>query len=256
MLSLLLLHYWKETTDRGRRQQRGDILASWKGGSVFEREHLAPLTPGKRVVKVINICVSVTRKLVESFSGSVAVCTGVVPMMPCCVVWALQGWLLVFHFGGSRNRIRNRGPSETTTLWLCWTSLSRSNPTVPKQQAGIDDVLWWLRQSRKHLQCPAVVQGFSERGALFGLRLWDGCLRSQDWLSGNENITPRKGVHESITQSVSLWDPPILIQIRWCVFEWWFSSEPGLATINNRKLNIPKVKPPSSSSMCPSLPMA
>lgn len=77
MLSLLLLHYWKETTDRGRRQQRRrEILASWKGGNVFEWEHLAPLTPGKRV-KVINICVSTFGKLWEAFPE----------VWPCALGW-------------------------------------------------------------------------------------------------------------------------------------------------------------------------
>lgn len=100
MLSLLLLHYWKETTDRGRRQQRrGEILASWKGGNVFKREHLTPLTPGKRV-KVINICVSAFGKLWEAFPE----------VWPCAVGWF--PWCRAVLFGSLQ------GVVDRFPLWV------------------------------------------------------------------------------------------------------------------------------------------
>lgn len=177
MLSLLLLHYWKETTERGRRQQRrGEILASWKGGSVFEREHLTPLTPGKRV-EAINIWVSVIGKLRKAFPEVWPCAPGGSHEAVLCCLGHFRVWLLVFHFGWiqepyqEQKAIRN----HNTLTMLNWVCLGQT-PQYRNSKLALMMWLRSLRQSRKLLQCPAVVQGFSERGALFGLRLWGGCL--------------------------------------------------------------------------------
>lgn len=93
-----------------------------------------------------------------------------------CCLGHFRVWLLVFHFGWiqepyqGRRAIRN----HNTLTMLNWVCLGQT----PQYRNSKLALMMWLRslwQNRKHLQCPAVVQGFSERSALFGLRLWD-CL--------------------------------------------------------------------------------
>lgn len=191
MLSLLLLHYWKETTDRGRRQQRrgGRILASWKGGNVFEREHLSPLTPGKRV-KVINICVSVFGKLWEAFTE----------VGPCAPRWF--PWCRAVLFGSIQ------GVVDSFPLWVepgtvsgmeghqipqyfdyVELSFSWSNPTVPKRQVGIDDVVTVALEEQETSPVPCCGEGIFWAGRIVWFAHVRQPFRPQDWLSGNENTS-------------------------------------------------------------------
>ncbi len=216
MLSLLLLHYWKETTDRGRRQQRGDILASWKGGSVFEREHLAPLTPGKRV-KVINICVSVTRKLWKAFPEVWPCAPGWFPWCRAVLFGSLQGVVASFPLWVDPGTVSGtEGHQKPQHFDYVELSLSRSNPTVPKQQAGIDDVAMVTPAEQETSPVPCCGAGIFWAGRIVWFALVRWLFRSQDWLSGNENTSRRGKAYMKASRNLCLCEiHPYSSKIRW-----------------------------------------
>lgn len=185
-------------------------------------------------------------------------CTGVVPMMPCCVVWVTSGCGWSFStLGGSRNSIRNRGPSETTILWLYWTEVCLGQ--TPQYQNSMLALMMWpqsLWQSRKHLQCPAVVQGFSERGALFGLRLqWDGrlghrtdCQAMKTHHMEERRIWKHHAIHVFVRSTHT--HPKLDGCVVWVVIFYW--AWPGY--YKQQETKYPQSLPSRSSSTCPSLP--
>lgn len=173
-----------------------------------------------------------------------------------CCLGQFRVWLIVFHFGWNQEQyqewraIRNH---NTLTMWN-WVCLGQT----PQYRNGKLALMMWpqsLWKSRKHLQCPAVVQGFSERGALFGLRLWDSrlghrtdCQAMKTHHMEERRIWKHHAIHVFV-RSTHI-HPKLDGCVVWVVIFYW--GWPGY--YKQQETKYPQSLPSSSSSTCSSLP--
>lgn len=80
----------------GNHRQRQEATKEGGDLGVLERrkcggERITRSSDTRKMGKSYSYLCECVWEVVESFSGSVAMCTGVVPMMPCCVVWVTSG---------------------------------------------------------------------------------------------------------------------------------------------------------------------
>lgn len=127
-LSLLLLHYWKETTDRGKKQSGwGKIL------EILERRkcvHLTPLTPGRRQTKLlISLCAcfgSCGKR--EAFPEARPRALGWFPWCRAVLFGSLQGAVASFPLWVDPGTVSGTEVHQKPQQFDCDVSLFRSKP--------------------------------------------------------------------------------------------------------------------------------